>query len=214
MVPASADERCAANGRVFAADRRHRQTATVRVVNTTATRATEKARGLRGMRVRVMRVIMETSPRKEGDNRHKNQLGIKVAAMARTVVATTAREITTAGRTLATGAKMATASAATTAKMATMATIAMTAMMATMAMTVTMTPNGDNNYKNQAATTARVMTTVARAVVTGSKRVTAMMATMATTVTMATMTTMATMATMTPNSNDAASDDKGNEDTK
>jgi hypothetical protein len=77
-----------------------------------------------------------------------------------------------------------------------------------------MMPNGDNNYKNQAAMTARVTTMVARAMVTGSKRVTATMAMMATTATTATTATMATMAMMTPNSNDAASGDKGNEDTK
>jgi hypothetical protein len=39
------------------ADRRHRRTAMARVVNTTATRATKKARGLRATRVRVTRVI-------------------------------------------------------------------------------------------------------------------------------------------------------------
>ncbi len=56
-----------------------------------ATRATKKARGLRAKRVRATRVIMETSPREEGDNGHNNQLGTKVAATARTVVSTTAR---------------------------------------------------------------------------------------------------------------------------
>ncbi len=91
MAPASADERRAANGRAFAAVRRHPRTATARVVNTTATRAMKKARGSRATRVRPMRVIMETSPREEGDNGHNNQLGTKVAATARTVVATTAR---------------------------------------------------------------------------------------------------------------------------
>jgi hypothetical protein len=65
--------------------------ATARVVNTTATRVTKKARGSRATRVRAMRVIMETSPREEGDDGHNNQLGTKVAAMARTVVAMTAR---------------------------------------------------------------------------------------------------------------------------
>ncbi len=86
MAPASADERRAANGRAFAADRRHLRTATARVVNTTATRATKKARGLRATRVRVTRVIMETSPKEEGDDGHNNQLGTKVAAPVRTVV--------------------------------------------------------------------------------------------------------------------------------
>ncbi len=65
--------------------------ATARVVNTTAMRATKKARGSRATRVRAMRLIMETSLREEGDNGHNNQLGTKVAATARTVVATTAR---------------------------------------------------------------------------------------------------------------------------
>ncbi len=45
MPPASADERRTANGRAFMADRRHRQMAAVRVVNTRATRATKKVRG-------------------------------------------------------------------------------------------------------------------------------------------------------------------------
>jgi hypothetical protein len=91
VAPASADERHAANGRAFAADRRHLWTAMARVVNTMATRAMKKARGLRVMRVRATRVIMETSPREEGDDGHNNQLGTKVAATARTVVAMTAR---------------------------------------------------------------------------------------------------------------------------
>ncbi len=91
MASASADERCAANGRAFVADRRHPRTATARVVNTTASRATKKVRGSRATRVRATRVIMETSPREEGDNGHNNQLGTKVAATARTVVATTVR---------------------------------------------------------------------------------------------------------------------------
>ncbi len=90
VAPASADERRAANGRAFTADRRHQGTAMARVVNTTAMRVTKKARGLRATRVRATRVIMETPPREEGDNGHKNQLGTKAAAMARTVVATTA----------------------------------------------------------------------------------------------------------------------------
>ncbi len=91
MAPASVDERCAANGWAFVADRRHPRTATARVVNTTAMRVTKKARGSRATRVRATRVIMEPSPWEEGDNGHNNQLGTKVAAMARTVVATTAR---------------------------------------------------------------------------------------------------------------------------
>ncbi len=79
--------------------------ATARVVNTTATRATKKARGSRAARVRVTRVILETSPREEGDNGHNNQLGTKAAAMVRTVVAMTARGITTAARATVTGKK-------------------------------------------------------------------------------------------------------------
>ncbi len=186
----------------------------VRVVNTTATRATKKARGLRATRVRGMRVIIETSPREEGDDGHNNQLGTKAAATGRTVVATTARAITMAARAMARGAKMVTALAATMATMANMATMATMVMMATTAMTVTMMPNGDDNYKNQAATTARVTTTVARATVTGSKRAMATMAMTATTAMTASMATMATMVKMTPNRNDATSGNKGNEDTK
>jgi hypothetical protein len=91
VAPVSTDERCAANGRAFATDRRHPRTATARVVNTMATRATQKARGLRATRVRATRVIMETSPREEGDNGHNNQLDTKAAPTARTVVATTVR---------------------------------------------------------------------------------------------------------------------------
>ncbi len=59
MAPVPADERRAATGQAFAADRRHRRTATARVVNMTATRGTKKARGSRATRVRAMRVIME-----------------------------------------------------------------------------------------------------------------------------------------------------------
>ncbi len=77
MASASVDERRAANGRAFAADRRHPRKATVRGVNTTATRVTKKVRGLRATRVRATRVIMETSPMEEGDNGHNNQLGTK-----------------------------------------------------------------------------------------------------------------------------------------
>ncbi len=83
VAPASADERHAANGWAFVADRRHRRAAMMRVVNTTATRATKKARGSRATRVRATRAIMETSPREEGDNGHNNQLGTKAAATAR-----------------------------------------------------------------------------------------------------------------------------------
>ena len=70
--------------------------ATARVVNTTAMRATKKARGSRATRVRAMRLIMETSLREEGDNGHNNQLGTKEVLTTRTVVAMTARAITTA----------------------------------------------------------------------------------------------------------------------
>ncbi len=206
MAPASADERHAANGWAFAADRRHLQKAMARVVNTAATRVTKKARGLRATRVRAMRVIMEPSPMEEGDNGHNNQLGTKAAAMARTVVATTVRAIMMAARATAAGAKRATTSAVTMVMAATMAMMATAVTTATMATTATMMPNGDNIYENQVATTARATTTVARAMVTGARR--------ATTVTTATTATMLTMATMTPNNNDAASGDKGNKDTK
>jgi hypothetical protein len=188
--------------------------AIARVVNTTATRATKKARGSRATRVRATRVITETSPREEGDNGHNNQLGTKAVAMARTVVAMTSRAITTAAMAMATEEKMATASAVMLAMMAMMMTMATMATMERMATMVTMMPNGVDDYDNQAATTARVTLTVARATVTGSKKgdgndgdngdysMTAMMA------------TMATKATMTPNSNDTASGDEGNKDTK
>ncbi len=91
MAPASADERRAANGQAFAADRRHPQTATARVVNRMATRVMQKARGSRATRVRATRMIMETFLREEGDDGHNNQLGTKMAATARTAVAMTAR---------------------------------------------------------------------------------------------------------------------------
>ncbi len=96
-------------------------------------------------RVRVTRVMMETSPREEGDDGHNNQLGTKAAAMVRTVVAMTTRVITTAARATATGAKRVTATTATTATMATMATMAMTRAMVTMS---AMTPNGKDDNKN------------------------------------------------------------------
>ncbi len=102
--------------------------------------------------MRATRVMTETSPREEGDDGHNNQLGTKVAATARTVVAKTARAIMMAAREMATGAKRATAT------MGTMATMA------------TMIPNGDDNNKNQAAMTARVTARVARARVTGQNR--------------------------------------------
>ncbi len=73
-----------------------------RAVKTMATRATKKARGSRVTRVRVTRVMMETSLREEGDNGHNNQLGTKVVAMARTVVVTTARATMAAMVTTAT----------------------------------------------------------------------------------------------------------------
>ncbi len=114
-------------------------------------------------RVRVTRVMMETSPREEGDNRHNNQLGTKAAAMARTVVVLTARAITTAARATATGAKRATATTAT------MTTTAMMATAAAMESTATMTPNGKDDNENQAATAARVITTVSKATVIGAK---------------------------------------------
>ncbi len=107
-----------------------------RAVKTTAMRVTKKARGSRMTRVRVTRVMTETSPREEGDDGDNNQLGTKAAATAKTVVATTARAITIAARATATGAKRATA---TTATIATMVTMAMTA---AMVMTAMMTPNG------------------------------------------------------------------------
>jgi hypothetical protein len=191
--------------------------ATARAVKMTATSVMKKTRGSRVTRVRVTRVMMETSPREEGDDGHNNQLGTKAAATVRTVVATTARAITTAARVTATGAKRA---------MATMATKAMTMTMTTtvaMVTTATMTPNGKDDNKNQAATAARAIKTVARATVIGAKRAMVTMVTTATTATMATMAmmamtamtvAMAKMATMMPNSNNATSGDKGNEDTK
>ena len=105
MAPASANDRRAANGRAFTADRRHPRKATARVVNTTTMRVTKKVRGLRATRVKAMRVIMETSPREEGDDGHNNQLGTKAAATARAVVATAARAMATVARVMATGKK-------------------------------------------------------------------------------------------------------------
>ncbi len=182
--------------------------ATARAVKTTATRATKKARGSRVTRVRATRVMMETSLREEGDNGHNNQLGTKVAATARTGVATTARAITTAARATATGAKRATATTATT------ATAAMMATMAAMVTTAMMMPNSKDDNKNQVVTAARVITTVARATVIGAKRAMATMAMTATTAMTGMTVVMAKMATMTPNSDDAASGNKGNKDTK
>jgi hypothetical protein len=77
-----------------------------------------------------------------------------------------------------------------------------------------MTPNGEDDNKNQAATAARVTTTVARAMVKGAKKAMATMATTANTETTAMTVAIAKMATMMPNSNDVASGDKGNKDTK
>jgi hypothetical protein len=145
------DKRRAAGGWAFAVDRRHQRTEMVRAVKRTATRATTKARGLRATRVRAKRVMTETSPREEGDNGHNNQLGTKAATMVQTVVAKTARAITTAAKATATGAKR------------------VMAMTRTMATTATMMPNGNNNNKNQTATTARMTATVARARVMGKK---------------------------------------------
>jgi hypothetical protein len=198
----SADKRRAAGGRAFAADRKHWQSAKARAVKMMAIRLTKKARGSRTMRVRATRVMTETSPREEGDNGHNNQLGAKAAVTVRRVVATTARAIRLAARVMATGAKKAAATAEMMAMMATMAT------MATMAVTAMMTPNGDKDSKNQATMTARVTTTVVRAMVTGAKRVTAIMVKTGMTA------TMATMATMTPNSDNDANCNGGNEVTK
>jgi hypothetical protein len=145
-------------------DRRHRRSATARAVKMTVMRATKKARGSRATRVRATRVMTETLPREEEDDGHNNQLGTKAAAMAKTVVAMTARVITTAARATTTGAKRA---MATTARTETMAMMAMTATMATMTI---MTPNGNEDKKNQAAMTARVTTKVARATVIGAKK--------------------------------------------
>ncbi len=179
-----------------------------RAVKTMATRAIKNERGSRATRVRVTRVVTETSPRKEGDNGHNIQLGTKAAAIARTVMATTVRAITMAARATASGAKRGTA---TTAMMATMTMMAMMATMATMPTMATMMPNRKEDNKNQVAMTARVTMPVARETVTGAKRA---MATMATMATMGTMATMALTATMMPNSNDDASGNKGNEYTK
>ncbi len=185
--------------------------ATARAVKTAATRATKKARGSRVMRVKVTRVMMETSPREEGDDGHNNQLGIKAVATARTVVVTRARAITMAARATATGAKRATATMATMATTAMMATMVTTGAMVT---TTTMTPNGEDDNKNQAAMAARVIMMVARATVIGAKRVMATMATTAMMAMTAMMVAMAKMAMMMPNSNNATSGNEGNEDTK
>jgi hypothetical protein len=89
----------------------------------------------------------------------------------------------------------------------------MMATTAAMVTTATMMPNGKDDNENQAATAARVITMVARATVIGAKRAMATMARTATTAMMAMTVAMAKMVTMTPHSNDAASGDKGNEDT-
>jgi hypothetical protein len=116
VAPASVDKRGTVSGWAITADRRHQRMAMVRAVKMTTTRATKKARA---KRVRAMRAMTETSQREEGDNGHNNQLGTKATAMARTVVATTARVTTTIARVMATGAKRETATMATTTTMAT-----------------------------------------------------------------------------------------------
>jgi hypothetical protein len=181
-----------------------------RAVKTMATRVTKKARGSRVTRVRVTRVMMETFPREEGDDGPNNQLVNKAAAMARTVVATTVRAITMAERALVTGAKRAMATTAMTATMATTTTMRM----AMMVMMATMTPNGKDDNENQAAMAARVIMTVARATVIGEKRAMAIMVTTATMAITAMTVAMGKMGMMMPNSDDAASGNKGNEDTK
>ncbi len=179
-----------------------------RAVTKMAMRATKKARGSKVTRVRVTRVMMETSLREEGDNGHNSQLGTKATAMARTVVATTARVITMAARATATGAKRVTAIKVTTAMTATMA---MTAAMLTTAM---MVPNSKDDNENQATMAPRVIMTMARAAVIGAKMVMATMAMTAMTAVTVMTVGMAKMAMMTPNSNNATSGNEGNEDTK
>jgi hypothetical protein len=76
-------------GQAVTADRRYQQTATVRAVTTTSTKAMKKARATMA---RVTRGMMETSPREEGDNGHNNQLGTKMAATVRTVVTSNRRQ--------------------------------------------------------------------------------------------------------------------------
>ncbi len=85
---------------------------------------------------------------------------------------------------------------------------------AAMVTTATMMPNGKDDNENQVATAARVITTVARAMVIGAKRAMATMATTATTATTAMTVAMGKMATMTPNSDNATSGDEDNKDTK
>ncbi len=110
MAAESAAKRRAAGGWAFAVDRRHWWMATARAVETTATTVMKKARGSRMTRVRATKVMMETSLREEGDDGHNNQLGAKAAAIARTVVATTARAIRMAARATVTGAARVTVS--------------------------------------------------------------------------------------------------------
>ncbi len=69
-------------------NRRHPRTAMVRAVKTSTMRATKKARATKARETRVM---METSPREEGEDGQNNQLGTKVAATVRTVVASYGR---------------------------------------------------------------------------------------------------------------------------
>jgi hypothetical protein len=71
-----------------------------------------------------------------------------------------------------------------------------------------------NDNKKQVVMAARVITMVARAMVTGAKRAMAMMAVTATMAMTAMTVAMAKMTKMMPNSNDAASGNKGNKDTK
>ncbi len=71
------------------------------------TRATKIARAtrVRATRARAMKAMTETSPRKKGYDGHNNQLGTKAVAMARTVVAMTARATTMGVMATVTGAK-------------------------------------------------------------------------------------------------------------
>ncbi len=83
-------------------DRKHWQMAMVRAVKMTTMRAMKK---VRAARARATRVMTETSSKVEGDNGLNNKLGTKAVAMARTVVATTARATMTAARVKVKGAK-------------------------------------------------------------------------------------------------------------
>jgi hypothetical protein len=83
--------------------------------------------------------MTETSPREDGDDKHNNQLGTKVVAKGRTVVATTTTTTMMAKGQHQQGAKRA------------MAMMAMTATAATLATTAMMMPTGnkDNKVKQQ-----------------------------------------------------------------